>query len=137
MCGAGGTLGRESPREVVLVPRLRVALERLTPDLPPAAFDAAVEELTRDRSAMLPVGANQEVWALLRDGVPVKVANAERGGQKDERVRVVDWNDPAGNDLLLTNQFTVAGVLYTCRPDLVGFTGDEQELLTPWPPDKS
>ena len=35
--GAGGTLGRETKGEVVLVPRLRAALERLNPTLPPEA----------------------------------------------------------------------------------------------------
>ena len=38
--------------EVVLVSRLRAALERLNPALPPEAITAAVDELTRDCSAM-------------------------------------------------------------------------------------
>src|SRR5436189_6232338 len=46
-------LGRETPSEVVLEPRLRSALERLNPNLPPEAITAAGDELTRDRSAML------------------------------------------------------------------------------------
>ncbi len=51
--GATGTLLRETKGEVVLVSRLRTALERLNPALPPEAITAAVDELTRDRSAML------------------------------------------------------------------------------------
>ena len=55
--GSGGegrvALGRETKGEVVLVSRLRAALERLNPALPPEAITAAVDELTRDRSAML------------------------------------------------------------------------------------
>ena len=35
--GASGTLGRETKGEVVLVSRLRAALERLNPTLPPEA----------------------------------------------------------------------------------------------------
>ena len=50
--GATGTLLRETKGEVVLVSRLRAALERLNPGLPPEAITAAVDELTRDRSAM-------------------------------------------------------------------------------------
>ena len=50
--GATGTLLRETKGEVVLVSRLRAALERLNPALPPEASTAAVDELTRDRSAM-------------------------------------------------------------------------------------
>jgi type I restriction enzyme, R subunit len=38
--------------EVVLVSRLRAALERPDPALPPESITAAQEELRRDRSAM-------------------------------------------------------------------------------------
>ena len=46
--GTGGTLGREASGEVVLVSRLRAALTRLNPALPPEAITAAVDELPRD-----------------------------------------------------------------------------------------
>jgi type I restriction enzyme R subunit len=46
--GAGGTLSRETEGEVVLMDRLRAALTRLNPGLPPAAVQTAVDELTRD-----------------------------------------------------------------------------------------
>jgi type I restriction enzyme R subunit len=119
--GPSGTLGRETSGEVVLVPRLRAALERLNPKLPPEAIASAVDALRRDRSAMTLAGANREVWGLLKDGVKVAVADRERGGLREERVRVVDWENPAANDFLLVSQMTVTGQLYTCRPDLVGF----------------
>ena len=68
--GPGGTLGRETNHEVVLVTRLRRALETLNPDLSAAsrddAFDAAIEELTRNRSALSPEAANREVYACLK-----------------------------------------------------------------------
>lgn len=63
--GATGTLLRETKGEVVLVSRLRAALERLNPALPPEAITAAVDELTRDRSAMSLEAANREVYLLL------------------------------------------------------------------------
>ena len=119
--GASGTLGRETKSEVVLAVRLRNVLVRLNPSLPPEAISAAVDELSRDRSAMLPTAANRELWALMRDGVKVSVPDLVRGGQKDERVRVVDWDNPAANDFLLVSQMTIVGQLYTCRPDLIGF----------------
>ncbi|HEV8485596.1 MAG TPA: type I restriction endonuclease subunit R, partial [Blastocatellia bacterium] len=119
--GQSGTLGRDTSGEVVLVPRLRAALERLNQQLPSEAIESAVDELTRDRSAMSPAGANREVCALLKDGVKVTVLDRERGGLRDERVRVVDWENAAANDFLLVSQMTVTGQLYTCRPDLVGF----------------
>jgi type I restriction enzyme R subunit len=119
--GAGGTLGREASGEVVLVSRLRAALTRLNPALPPEAITAAVDELTRDRSSMSLEAANREVYLLLKEGIKVSVPDKERGGQKTERLRVIDWEHPENNDFLLVSQFSVTGALYTCRPDLVGF----------------
>ena len=141
--GAGGTLGRETPGEVVLVSRLRAALARLNPALPPEAITAAVDELTRDRSAMSLEAANREVYLLLKEGIKVSVADTDStphpsplpgrggegvrskgGGQKTERLRVIDWSRDGGtanNDFLLVSQFSVTGALYTCRPDLVCF----------------
>ena len=119
--GATGTLLRETKGEVVLGSRLRAALERLNPALPPEAITAAVDELTRDRSAMSLEAANREVYLLLKEGIKVSVPDRERGGQKTERLRVIDWENPANNDFLLVSQFSVTGALYTCRPDLVGF----------------
>jgi len=119
--GASGTLGRETKSEVVLAVRLRAVLARLNPSLPPEAINAAMDELSRDRSAMTPPAANRELWTLMRDGVKVSVPDLVRGGVKDERVRVVAWDDPGANDFLLVSQMTIVGQLYTCRPDLIGF----------------
>ena len=119
--GASGTLGRETKSEVVLAVRLRSTLTRLNPSMPSEAISAAVDELSRDRSAMTSTAANREHWALMRDGVKVSVPDTVKGGLKTERVRVVDWDNPAANDFLLVSQMTIVGQLYTCRPDLIGF----------------
>lgn len=119
--GAGGTLGRETKGEVVLVDRLRGALNGLSPGLPAEAIQTAIDELSRDRSAMSLEAANREIYRLLKDGIPVSVPDREHGGQKTERLRVVDWAQPEQNDFLLVSQLSVVGSLYTCRPDLVGF----------------
>jgi type I restriction enzyme R subunit len=66
--GAGGTLGRETSGEVVLVSRLRAALMRLNASrmghqaLPPETITVTVDELTRDRLALrrLPGAVNLE-----------------------------------------------------------------------------
>ncbi|MCX6916087.1 MAG: deoxyribonuclease HsdR, partial [Verrucomicrobia bacterium] len=124
-----GLFGRETKGEVVLASRLRTALERLNPALPPEAITAAVDELTRDRSAMGLPAANREIYALIKDGIRVSIAQPEAppsppalllsfapsrqpspkgrggrggvssrrdsGGQRTERVRVIDWENPA------------------------------------------
>ncbi len=119
--GAGGTLGRETKGEVVLTERLRAALTNLNGGLPTEAIQTAIDELTRDRSAMSLEAANREVYGLLKEGIPVSVPDHVLGGQKTERLRVVNWEHPEQNDFLLVSQFSVVGSLYTCRPDLVGF----------------
>ena len=119
--GPTGTLQRETRGDVVLVARLRVALERLNPALPTEAIANAIDDLTRDRSAMSLEAANRETYLLLKEGIKVSVPDREHGGQKTERLRVIDWEQPANNDFLLVSQFSVTGALYTCRPDLVGF----------------
>ncbi|MBL8636131.1 MAG: type I restriction endonuclease subunit R [Myxococcales bacterium] len=119
--GPGGSLGRETRSDVVLVGRLRAALRKFNPTLPAVAIETAIDELTRDRSAMSPEAANREIYRLIKDGVSVTVPDARSGGQDTERVRVIDWASPHQNDFLLASQFTIQGSLYPCRPDLVGF----------------
>ncbi len=89
---AGGSpFGRETKSEVVLEAQLRLALERLNPDLPSDAFDQAIEELIRDRSAMAPAQANHEVYLLLKNGVQVKIFASEGEGEMVESVKLIDW----------------------------------------------
>lgn len=117
--GGGHPLCREGKREVLLRCRLRPALERLNPDLPPQAIDLAIEELSRNRSALSPANANREVYKLLKDRVPVEVDID--GRRETVRVQVIDWTNQANNDFLLVSQFWVTGDVYTRRCDLVGF----------------
>ncbi len=114
-------LGRETTADVVLVRSLRPALQRLNPELSSEALTLAVEELTRDRSLVSAVQANREVYGLLKNGVKVKVADPEAGGETVETVRVIDWDAPANNDFLLASQLWVTGDMYKRRTDLLGF----------------
>ena len=116
------TLGRETTEGVILVPKLRSALRKLNPDLDDKAVNLAIEELTRDRSAMSLVQANREVYKLLKDGVKVAFQN-DKGEESDETVRIIDWNNPENNDFFLASQFWVSSPsgIYKKRPDLIGF----------------
>jgi type I restriction enzyme R subunit len=119
--GRAGTLRRDTKGEVVLVDRLRATLAKLNSNLPAEAIDSAIDELTRDRSAMSLEAANREIYGLLKEGISVSIPDRDHGGQRTERLRVIDWTSPEQNDFLLVSQFSVVGNLYTCRPDLVGF----------------
>src|SRR3990172_1495667 len=118
--GDKSTLGRETPSDVVLVPKLKEALFRLNPNLSTEAIALAIEELTGDRSSLSPVVANQEIYKMLKDGVKVSVRK-EDGNEEVEAVKVIDFDNPENNDFFLASQFWVTGDMYKRRADLVGF----------------
>lgn len=118
--GTVSSQGRLSKQEAFLRPRLQSALERLNPNLPPEALSFAMQELTRDRSAMVPVNANREVHGLLRDGIKTPVTD-QNGVENLETVRVIDWRKPENNDFLAVSQFWLKGDMYTRRTDILGF----------------
>lgn len=113
------TLGRETTAEVVLIPKLKTALKKLNPDVADDAIRLAVEEMTKDRSAMSMAQANREVYKLLKDGVRVSFQDDD-GGEANETLRVIDWNEPKNNDFFLASQFWVTGSIYKRRGDLIG-----------------
>jgi len=78
-------LGRETMADVVLPNRLKAAIEKLNPGLSPEAVEIAVQELTKDRSAMSPARANQAVYKLLKDGVKF---SHKRGDEEDQEEAV-------------------------------------------------
>ena len=125
----GSPLGRETKSEVVLTSRLGPALQRLNPDASHAAVDAAIEELTRPRSAMSLAAANREIYELLKDGVRVSVTDPDGEEESVELLRVIDWNSPANNDFLAASQMWIAGEMYLKRPDLIGFVNGIPLLL--------
>ena len=109
---------RTSKREVILLDRLREAALRLNPAIPPAAIEAALENLVDRRQAMTLVAANQEIYGLLRDGIPVEFDNAE-GQRQQERVRVLDFNAPDNNRYLAVTQLWIKGERGFRRPDVL------------------
>ena len=76
--GENSLLGRIERDEVVLLRWLKPALVRLNPDAPQETISLAIEELLRDRSTMSLVGANREIYKLIRNGVKVNTQN-EKG----------------------------------------------------------
>lgn len=105
--------------EVVLARRLREALARLNPELPPEALDDAFRKLTRPEGSTLDA-RNRAFHRLLVDGVTVEYRTAD-GAIRGAQARVVDFDESAANDWLAVNQFTVTEDRRTRRPDVVLF----------------
>ncbi|MDN5874839.1 MAG: DEAD/DEAH box helicase family protein, partial [Sinobacteraceae bacterium] len=108
---------RATYSEVVLVERLRSALQRHNPSLPSSAISDAVAAVRRVSGQSL-VDTNRDLYLWLRDGIPVEVE--QDGRKRGIAVQVFDWEHPEGNDWLIVNQFTVKGSK-TDRPDMVAF----------------
>ncbi len=111
---------RADKREVILLDRLRTAAVALNPGIPAAQIDFVLETLSARRPALAPVAANAEVYALIRDGVPVEFDDAH-GRRQHERVRVVDFTDPLSphNQFLAVSQLWIRGEKGFRRPDVI------------------
>jgi len=106
-------------RDVVLEGRLRQALARLNPALPAEALEDAFRKLTRLSAPSL-LERNRAAHRMLVDGVTVEYRRAD-GSIAGDQARLIDFDDPANNDWLAVNQFTVAEGQHTRRPDVLLF----------------
>jgi len=113
-------LGREHRGEVVLKKYLLPSLQKLNPALSLDVLIQAVDAITRDRSNLLLVKANQEIYKLLLDGVNVDVVK-ENGRTEPERVRFFDFENAKNNHFLMVSQLWVVGEMYTRRTDIILF----------------
>jgi type I restriction enzyme R subunit len=106
-------------RDVILEGRLRQALARLNPNLPPEALDDAFRKLARIDSPSL-VTRNRDLHSMLVDGVNVEYPRPD-GSIAGAQAWLVDFDNPENNDWLAVNQFTVAEGQHMRRPDVVVF----------------
>ena len=104
---------------VVLTNRLRSALAHLNPDLPDGALEDALRRLMSPAGATLEA-RNRDSHRMLVAGVTVEYGDPD-GRVRGAQVRVLDFDDPDGNDWLAVNQFTVVENRHERRPDIVLF----------------
>ncbi len=109
---------RASFADCLLVERCRGALGRLNPGLPDETIEAVVRTLARPPHPSL-VQNNRWFHALLTDGVEVEYRDAKTGETRGGRARLVDFEDPVANDLMVAHQLSFAGASgKLIRPDL-------------------
>jgi type I restriction enzyme, R subunit len=118
--GSDGTFGRKTTEEVILPLNLKKSLQKLNPNLPNEAIDNAFYELIEGKSALNLAKANQFFYKLIKDGVVVSFKD-NNGIEKQEAVKIIDWNDAKNNEFLIIQQFKVSGEIYNRRPDLIIF----------------
>ena len=109
---------RGDAAEVVLKGRLGAALHRLNPELPHDAIEEVARILSRPPHPTL-IQNNRWFHAQLTDGVEIEYRDAKSGETRGGRARLVDFEHPAANELLVLRQLSVAGASgKIIRPDL-------------------
>jgi type I restriction enzyme R subunit len=110
---------RDSFSDVVLVGRLRAAIQRLNPAIPEEARGEALRKVLRVGSPSL-TQSNRAFHRMLRDGVEVEYSRPDDSIAGDH-VRLLDFGDVSVNDWFVVNQFTVIEGQQNRRPDIVVF----------------
>ena len=105
--------------QVVLEELLRDALLNLNPGLPLSALETGLRNLINPEGPTLEARNRAFHYALTR-GVTVPVRRSD-GTTSGEPANVIDFENPANNDWLAVNQFTVKENQSTRRADIVLF----------------
>ncbi|GAB4266040.1 type I restriction endonuclease subunit R [Thermincola ferriacetica] len=114
----GETPERQSYGEVLLVDRVRLAMARFNPTVPPDAREDALKQLLRLSSSDL-IANNEQFHRFLTEGVDVEYR--KNGEIMGDKVWLVDFEHPENNEFLAVNQFTVIENNRNKRPDVVLF----------------
>jgi type I restriction enzyme R subunit len=94
-------------------------VDRLNPHIPVATRDDAVKKvLAAEKPSLLE--ENRRLHGAIVDGIDVEFY-AEDGTIRGDKVRLIDFDDPAANDWLTIGQFAVIESGAKRRPDVVIF----------------
>ena len=118
---APGTPGQERDdfKQVVLMQRLKDAVERLNPDLNDEALETALLHTTNPDGPTLEA-RNRSFHLNLINGVTVDKRFPD-GTISGVPVRILDFENPLENDWLAVNQFSAQETQTLRRPDIVLF----------------
>ncbi|MCF8219422.1 MAG: type I restriction endonuclease subunit R [Bacteroidales bacterium] len=112
----GNNPQRQSYEDVLLQEKLRQAVHRINPTIPPEIQDEAIKELNRIHSPEL-ITNNEKFHQMLTEGI--KVTYQKDGNERGDLVWLVDFNTPENNEFIVSNQFTVVEDGINKRPDVV------------------
>ena len=112
---------RDGLTQYTLHGRLETLLHRLNPGLPHDKIEEVVRIVSRPPHPTL-IQNNRWFYNLLTGGVEVEYPDATSGEMRGWRARLVDFENPQANDLLVVRQLAVTGPSGALiRPDLTVF----------------
>ena len=118
--GEDATLGRQTTEDPILYLRLKENVININKNLPIEAIDDALGKLLESKANLNLVDANKYYYDLIKNGIRANFKD-ENGIEKQEKVKIIDWEHPLNNDFLITRQFKISGEMYNCRADMVLF----------------
>ncbi len=107
---------RNDLSEVILKDRLRNAIDEFNPKIPKDARDYAFKKVSNLPTQNL-LENNEQFHTYLTEGVNVEYL--KDGHSRGADVKLIDFENPERNDLVVTNQFTVSQDHVNKRPDIV------------------
>ena len=110
---------RTSNGEAILPGLLEEAARRINPDIPQEVWRAALKQVQVTETPSL-IAENRRIHRLLVEGIDVEYRHPD-GSIRGDKLRLIDFADPANNDLMVTNQFTVVENGHNRCPDVVVF----------------
>ena len=109
---------RQSYSDIILVGRLRTAVQRLNSDIPADVQEQAVQKVLRIYSPDL-LHNNETFHQLLIE--KVKIPYQQDGYERSYEVALIDFANPLNNEFLVVNQYTVVENNQNKRPDILLF----------------
>lgn len=109
---------RNNLNDVLLIGRLRSAINRLNPSISPEARAQAVKQILNLPSQNL-LENNEVFHKMLTEGIEVEYMGED--GIRGDKVWLIDFKDVTNNEFLVSNQFTVIENNVNKRPDVILF----------------
>jgi len=108
---------RKSYQDVVLVGRLRRAIDKFNPNIPEEAKEEAIKKVLRTDSPKL-IENNHSFHKMLVNGIDIEYR--KNGRIVGDKVWLFDFRNPENNEFLAVNQFTIIEKSNR-RPDIILF----------------
>ena len=108
---------RENKKQVVLPKVLLNSLCEINPNIPVKVIEKEVAELMKTPATADMMQTNYQNYNKLRNGISVEY---EKNGRKTpDRLKVIDFEEPAKNKFTVVSQLWIKGEVHWRRPDLI------------------